>query len=80
MSTAPEPDGIVWRTSSYSYENGGCVEVGWRTSSYSYESGNCVEVAPAPGAVLVRDSKNRTGPALTVPTPAWHTFLTTLPR
>ncbi|MGH3901182.1 MAG: DUF397 domain-containing protein [Pseudonocardiaceae bacterium] len=33
-----------------------------------------VEVAPTPDAVLVRDSKNRTGPALTVPTPAWHTL------
>ena len=31
--TAPEPDGIVWHTSSYSGPNGGCVEVGWRTSS-----------------------------------------------
>jgi len=24
---APEPHGIVWRTSSYSAESGGCVEV-----------------------------------------------------
>ena len=24
--TAPEPDAIVWRTSSYSAESGGCVE------------------------------------------------------
>ncbi|MGH3719753.1 MAG: DUF397 domain-containing protein [Pseudonocardiaceae bacterium] len=76
--TAPEPDGIVWRTSSYTYTNGACVEVGWRTSSYTYAHGNCVEVAPASDAVRVRDSKNRTGPALTVPTPAWHAFLTTL--
>jgi Domain of unknown function (DUF397) len=63
MMTAPEPDGIVWRTSSYSGTNGGCVEV-----------------APTPDAVLVRDSKNRTGPVLNVPTPAWQTFLTTLTR
>ena len=61
--TAPEPDGIVWHTSSYS-SNGG----------------TCVEVAPTPHAVLVRDSKNRTGPALTIPTSAWHAFLTTLTR
>jgi hypothetical protein len=80
MMTAPEPHGIVWRTSSYSYSSGGCVEVGWRTSSYSYSSGACVEVAPAPDAVLVRDSKNRTGPALSVPTATWRAFLTTLPR
>jgi hypothetical protein len=25
--TAPEPDGIVWHTSSYSAAHGGCVEV-----------------------------------------------------
>ncbi len=78
--TAPEPDGIVWHTSSYSYDSGGCVEVGWRTSSYSYDSGNCVEVAPAPDGVLVRDSKDRRGPTLTVPTAAWRAFLTTITR
>jgi hypothetical protein len=61
MMTAPEPDGIVWRTSSYSYDSGGCVEV-----------------APAPDGVLVRDSKDRTGPALTVPTTTWQAFLTTV--
>lgn len=27
MTTAPEPAGVVWRTSSYSTESGGCVEV-----------------------------------------------------
>ena len=78
MMTAPEPDGIVWRTSSFCFENGDCVEVGWRTSSYSFENGDCVEVAPAPDGVLVRGSKNRTGPALTVPTTTWHAFLTTV--
>lgn len=61
--TAPEPDGIVWHT-----------------SSYSAGEGNCVEVAPAPDRVLVRDSKDRHGPALTVPTPAWEAFLHTLTR
>jgi Domain of unknown function (DUF397) len=79
MTTAPEPDGIVWHTSRYSYDSGNCIEVGWRTSSYSYESGNCVEVAPAPDVVLIRDSKDRTGPALTVPA-AWHAFLSTVTR
>jgi Domain of unknown function (DUF397) len=63
MMTAPESDGIVWRTSSYSFESGGCVEV-----------------APAPDRVLVRDSKDRTGPALTAPTTTWQVFLTTLTR
>ena len=78
--TAPEPDHIVWRTSSYSGTNGGCVEIGWRTSSYTGTNGACVEVTPAPAAVLVRDSKDRTGPALTVPTTTWQAFLTTLTR
>lgn len=77
---APEPDGIVWHTSSYSNGEAACVEIGWRTSSYSNGAAACVEVAPAPEAVLVRDSKNRTGPALTVPTPAWHAFLATVVR
>ena len=76
--TAPEPGSIVWHTSSYSWGEGNCVQVGWRTSSYSVGSGNCIEVAPAPDRVLVRDSKDPNGPALTVPTPAWQAFLTTL--
>jgi len=80
MMPAPEPDRIVWHTSSYSNGGTACIEIGWRTSSYSVSDGECVEVAPAPDAVLVRDSKNRTGPALTVPTPAWQAFLTTLTR
>jgi hypothetical protein len=75
MMTAPEPDGTVWHTSSYSNGGDACVEIGWRTSSYSNGGDACVEVAPAPDAVLVRDSKNRTGPTLTVPSPA---FLTTV--
>jgi len=76
--TAPELDGIVWHTSSYSGNGSDCVEVGWRTSSYSSNGSACVEVAPAPQGVLVRDSKDCTGPALTIPTPTWRTFLTTL--
>ncbi|MGH3794707.1 MAG: DUF397 domain-containing protein [Pseudonocardiaceae bacterium] len=80
MTTAPEPDSIVWHTSSYSVGNGNCVEVGWRTSSYSVGNGDCVEVATTPDAVLVRDSKDRDGPALTVPATTWRAFLRTLTR
>ena len=80
MTTAFEPDGIVWRTSSYSVGDGNCVEVGWRTSSHSGGNGACVKVAVAPDTVLVRDSKDRDGPALTVPTPAWQALLRTLTR
>ncbi len=78
--TAPEPDGIVWHTSSYSGSGGTCVQVGWRTSSYSANGGNCIQVAPAPDRVLVRDSKDPHGPALAVPAATWWAFLTTATR
>jgi len=77
---APEPYGIVWHTSSYSHGGSACVEVGWRTSSYSSNGAACVEIALAPDGVLVRDSKDRDGPGLTVPTAAWRAFLTTVTR
>jgi hypothetical protein len=76
--TAPGPDGIVWHASSYSNGGSACVEVGWRTSSYSSNGGDCVEVALTLGGVLVRDSKDRDGPVLTVPAPTWHAFLAAL--
>ncbi|MBK6046798.1 DUF397 domain-containing protein [Streptomyces sp. MBT55] len=51
----------------------------WFTSSYSENGGQCVEVATnlaAPhGIVPVRDSKNVTGPALTVPAAAFSAFV-----
>ena len=80
MMTAPEPDGIVWRTSSYSPNGGDCVEVGWRTSSYSGNGGDCVEVAAAPDGVLVRDSKDLAGPTLAVTAAQWQAFLATVTR
>ncbi|MCA1675098.1 MAG: DUF397 domain-containing protein [Actinobacteria bacterium] len=73
--TVPEPDGIVWRTSSYSGNSGNCVEVGWRTRG---NGGDCVEVAPAPDGVLVRDSKDPAGPTLAVTTAQWQAFLATV--
>ncbi|MGI9003744.1 MAG: DUF397 domain-containing protein [Pseudonocardia sp.] len=68
--TAPEPDGIVWRTSSYSNGAAACVEVGWYTG--------CDGSGVAAGRVLVRDSKDRAAPALAFSTPAWRAFLATL--
>ncbi len=50
----------------------------WHTSSYSAGNGGCVQVAPTPARMLVRDSKNPTGPALAIPQPAWRAFLSTL--
>ena len=66
-----------WRTSSYSGTNGDCVEVAvaWRTSSRSGSNGDCVEVAADSGAhVLVRDTKDRGGPALAFRPSAWSRF------
>ncbi|WP_084467441.1 DUF397 domain-containing protein [Actinokineospora inagensis] len=55
----------------------------WRKSSYSGGEGSaCVEVAwpghrPAVDGVLVRDSKNSTGPVLLVSSTAWRDLLAT---
>jgi uncharacterized protein DUF397 len=47
-------------------------EAAWFKSSYSTgNGGECVEVAAAPEAVLIRDSKVRSGPVLTVAPEAW---------
>jgi len=70
--TESEPDGIVWRTSSYTAGDGNCVEVGWRTGSD--ENGAAV------ARVLVRDTKDRTQPALTFSATAWQAFFATLTR
>ena len=77
MSTTPDLSRAEWAKSSYSNGNGGaCVEVGalpWRKSTYSSNGGaQCIEAAHAPGAVLVRDSKdNGTGPVLRVTPADW---------
>ncbi|MFD8520240.1 DUF397 domain-containing protein [Streptomyces capillispiralis] len=56
----PDPNGVVWRKSSYSNQAGG----------------DCVEVADGfPGAVPVRDSKNPHGPALRFPSASWTAFI-----
>ncbi|GGS00971.1 hypothetical protein GCM10010169_52050 [Micromonospora fulviviridis] len=54
----------------------------WRTSSRSTDSGgNCVEVADnLPGVVLVRDSKDPSGPALAFTPDAWRFLVTSLRR
>ncbi|MCF2129906.1 DUF397 domain-containing protein [Strepomyces sp. STD 3.1] len=61
MDTAPSQRNSQWRKSSYSGNTGGdCVEV----------ADNCPT-----GAVPVRDSKNPTGPVVTVGAPAWRSFI-----
>lgn len=58
--TPTDLSGALWKKSSRSGNNGG----------------NCVEVASnLPGVVAVRDSKDRTGPALLFTPSEWRAFL-----
>ncbi|MFB8242815.1 DUF397 domain-containing protein [Kitasatospora purpeofusca] len=51
-------------------------ELAWFKSSYSSnEGGQCVEVAEATSTVLVRDSKDKSGPHLTFSPAAWEAFV-----
>jgi hypothetical protein len=71
----------TWRKSTYSGSNGSnCVEVGaWRKATYSGGNGsNCVEVGGADRAVVVRDTKDRAGAALTFGPDAWRRFAATI--
>ena len=45
----------------------------WVKSSYS-STGNCVEVAGQPGRVLIRDTKDQSGPVLSISAEAWRRF------
>ncbi|MER7848090.1 DUF397 domain-containing protein [Kitasatospora sp. NPDC096077] len=54
------PADATWRKSSYSAQQGQCVEV----------------APGFPGLVPVRDSKDPNGPQLAFPAGAWHSFLT----
>ncbi|MER7703736.1 DUF397 domain-containing protein [Kitasatospora sp. NPDC097605] len=69
---------LVWFKSSHSGPDGGeCVEIAWRKSSHSLnDNACCVEVAETAAAVLVRDSKDKSGPHLTFTPAAWQSFLT----
>ena len=47
----------------------------WRKSTRSGQTGDCVEVAFLPDdRIAVRDSKNRTGPALIFTAAEWSAF------
>jgi hypothetical protein len=72
-----------WRKSSYSDSTNTCVEVAfsnpdWRKSTHSDASNTCVEVTFSGPAVGLRDSKNPTGPLLTLPAPALTHLLHTV--
>ncbi|MBV8539302.1 MAG: DUF397 domain-containing protein [Pseudonocardiales bacterium] len=47
----------------------------WRTSSRSNGAMACLEVAVVPGRVGVRNSKDRSGPALVFFPSAWRAFV-----
>ncbi|UXY27284.1 DUF397 domain-containing protein [Streptomyces sp. HUAS TT20] len=75
---------LAWRKSSHSSDQGGncveCAPVGaleWSKSSYSSDQGgDCIEIAEAPCAtVAVRDSKNPTGPVVTLAPATFTAFL-----
>jgi hypothetical protein len=50
-------------------------ELHWKKSTYSPDASNCVEIATTPSTVHIRDSKNPTGPHLTLQPTAWTGFL-----
>ncbi|MDY0813571.1 DUF397 domain-containing protein [Kitasatospora purpeofusca] len=57
--------------------NAAALNVTWRKSSRSNESTNCVEFASSDGMVsYVRDSKDPSGPALTLTAAAHAAFIT----
>jgi hypothetical protein len=45
----------------------------WVKSSYS-STGNCVEIAGQPDRVLIRDTKDQSGPLLSISAEVWHRF------
>ncbi|GAB3496067.1 DUF397 domain-containing protein [Amycolatopsis cihanbeyliensis] len=52
-------------------------QVIWRKSSFSTSEANCVEVGFAPGAIAVRDTKDRDRGTLAFPAASWAAFLRT---
>ena len=51
----------------------------WRKSSYSANGGqSCVEAASTSGTVLIRDTTNRDGGALTFTAATWQSFANSL--
>ncbi|TQE30838.1 DUF397 domain-containing protein [Streptomyces ipomoeae] len=70
---------LAWFKSSHSGGEGGeCLEAAyaWRKSSYSDgEGGQCFEISPCPHTIHIRDSKNPTGPHLTLSPTTWSAFL-----
>jgi hypothetical protein len=54
-------------------------EPAWRVATYTGgNGGDCVEVGDADRAILIRDSKDRTGGTLTFTTANWQSFTNSL--
>ena len=68
-----------WRKSTYSANNGACVEAAsWRKSTHS-ASGECVEAGHGAGVVGVRDSQmGDASPVLEFSPAAWRAFTASL--
>jgi hypothetical protein len=66
-----------WRKSTYSGQNGSCIEVAtWYKSSHSGQNGACIEVARGVSDVVgVRDSKDPDGPKLAFTPQGWQAFI-----
>jgi len=60
--TSTDLSRATWRKSSYSSQNGACVEV----------------ATGLPGVVAVRDSKDAAGPGLVIPAAEWRAFVRSL--
>jgi len=55
------------------------LDLAWRKSSFSANGGSdCVEAGHVPGAVLVRDTKDRDAETLTFSADAWSAFTASL--
>ena len=64
---------LPWRKSTYSGENGGCVEIATLPGNRAESDG--VQVTTRTRAVALRDSKNPAGPILMFTPEDWRAFL-----
>jgi Domain of unknown function (DUF397) len=70
----PDLSRIAWRTSSYSGANGSCVEVAPFAGAALDSAAVTAGMESSRGGIAVRDSKNRSGPALVFTARQWRTF------
>jgi Domain of unknown function (DUF397) len=75
---SPDLSRVAWRKSSHSGANGSCVEVapvpGAALDGTALDSTALTSTGSPPGMIAVRDSKNRSGPALVFTARQWRTF------